>query len=82
MFQAGMSCFTLFYVGTPDGQTLYSVTATEKQKLEKKKNGERWQFLAEMLEKQTHCSGISTQICSLPLTQGMVCGYCSFVKIQ
>jgi len=48
----------------------------------KKKNGERWQFLAEMLEKQTHCSGISTQICSLPLTQGMVCGYCSFVKIQ
>lgn len=47
-----------------------------------KKNDERWQFLAEMLENQTHCSGISTQICSLPLTQGMVCGYCSFVKVQ
>ena len=48
MFQAGMSCFTLFYVGIPDGQTLYSVTAAEKQKLGGK-NGERWQFLAEML---------------------------------
>lgn len=36
MFQAGMSCFTLFYVGTPDGQTLYSVKAAEKQKLGEK----------------------------------------------
>lgn len=81
MFQAGMSCFTLFYVGIPDGQTLYSVTAAEKQKLGGK-NGERWQFLAEMLENQTLGSGISTQVCSLPLTQGMVCGYCSFAKLQ
>lgn len=45
MFQAGMSCFTLFYVGTPDGQTLYSVTATEKQKLEKKKMVKDGSFL-------------------------------------
>ena len=33
MFSAAMSCFTLFYVGIPAGQTLYSMTAAEKQKL-------------------------------------------------
>lgn len=80
MFQAGMSCFTFFYVGTPDGQTLFCDGCRETKI--GKKNDERWQFLAEMLENQTHCSGISTQICSLPLTQGMVCGYCSFIKVQ
>lgn len=36
MFQAAMSCFTFFYVGTPDGQTLFCDGCRET-KLEKKK---------------------------------------------
>ena len=44
MFQAAMSCFTFFYVGTPDGQTLFCDGCRET-KLEKKKNDERGSFL-------------------------------------
>ena len=37
MFQAGMSCFTLFYVGIPDGQTLFCDCCRET-----KAGGKKW----------------------------------------